>query len=94
MHQERQYPSRVHGTALGNPTSCALPRLMAPFGARVAEIGDFAATLDRALAWTKEKSLPALIELLLTLRLLPRRPPYNRCGHATEMQEIVLASVV
>ena len=64
MHQELHYPSRVHGTALGNPDFVALAQAYGAFGARVAEITEFAATLDRALAWTKEKSLPALIELL------------------------------
>jgi acetolactate synthase-1/2/3 large subunit len=64
MHQERHYPSRVHGTALGNPDFVRLAEAYGAFGARVTEISEFSAALDRALAWTKENSLPALIELL------------------------------
>jgi acetolactate synthase-1/2/3 large subunit len=64
MHQERQYPSRVHGTALGNPDFVRLAEAYGAFAVRVADISEFGTALNQALAWTKEKSLPALIELM------------------------------
>jgi acetolactate synthase-1/2/3 large subunit len=64
MHQERQYPSRVHGTALGNPDFVRLAEAYGAFGARVEQISEFGTALNHALAWTKDNSLPALIELM------------------------------
>ena len=59
MHQEREYPGRVHGTALANPDFAALSRAYGGFGETVTETGQFRAALRRAL----EARAPALIEL-------------------------------
>jgi acetolactate synthase-1/2/3 large subunit len=59
MHQERQYPGRVSGTALVNPDFAALARAMGGFGECVTRTGQFAEVFSRALAHQG----PALIEL-------------------------------
>ena len=50
MHQEREYPVRVSGTALHNPDFCALARAYGYAAERVTETAGFEAALLRALA--------------------------------------------
>jgi acetolactate synthase-1/2/3 large subunit len=50
MHQEREYPAKVSGTALANPDFCALARAYGYAAERVTETGQFEAALLRALA--------------------------------------------
>jgi len=64
MHQEREYPGRVHGTSLVNPDFAALARAYGAYGARVERTDDFAQSLDDALAHLRTFGLPALIEIL------------------------------
>ncbi|HUF20456.1 MAG TPA: thiamine pyrophosphate-binding protein [Burkholderiales bacterium] len=59
MHQERDYPARVHGTALKNPDFAALARAYGLHGETVEDTADFVPALDRALA----SAGPALIEI-------------------------------
>jgi acetolactate synthase-1/2/3 large subunit len=59
MHQEREYPARVHGTALRNPDFAALARAYGAFGETVTETGAFAPAFERALA----SGLPAVLHL-------------------------------
>jgi acetolactate synthase-1/2/3 large subunit len=59
MHQERDYPKRVHGTALRNPDFAALARAYGMHGAVVERTADFPGVLSEALA----QSTPALIEI-------------------------------
>jgi acetolactate synthase-1/2/3 large subunit len=61
MHQEREYPERVHGTALRNPDFVALARAYGCHGERVTETAGFAAAFHRARA----AGVPALIELVI-----------------------------
>ena len=63
MHQEREYPGRVSGTTLHNPDFAALCRAYGGQGEIVEKTEDFAPALQRALAFSREQSLPALIEL-------------------------------
>jgi acetolactate synthase-1/2/3 large subunit len=63
MHQEREYPGRVSGTTLQNPDFAALCRAYGGHGDVVEKTEDFAPALQRALAFTREQNLPALIEL-------------------------------
>jgi acetolactate synthase-1/2/3 large subunit len=63
MHQERAYPGRVSGTTLQNPDFAALCRAYGGHGDVVEKTEDFAPALQRALAFTREQNLPALIEL-------------------------------
>ena len=63
MHQEREYPGRVSGTTLHNPDFAAVARAFGGHGETVAATEEFAPALQRALAFTREQSLPAIIEL-------------------------------
>ncbi len=61
MHQERNYPGRVHATDLTNPDFAALARAYGGHGERVSDDVDFEAAFERAVASGK----PALIHCLL-----------------------------
>ncbi|HEY1044415.1 MAG TPA: thiamine pyrophosphate-binding protein [Telluria sp.] len=63
MHQERDYPGRVSGTTLHNPDFAALAKAYGAHGEVVTRTAEFAPALARALAHTREQSLPAVIEL-------------------------------
>ncbi|MBV7537801.1 thiamine pyrophosphate-binding protein [Duganella sp. sic0402] len=63
MHQEREYPGRVSGTTLHNPDFAALAAAYGGQGEVVEATAQFAPALQRALAFTREKNLPAVIEL-------------------------------
>jgi acetolactate synthase-1/2/3 large subunit len=52
MHQEREYPARVTGTALANPDFAALARAYGGWAETVDTTAAFAPALDRALAQT------------------------------------------
>jgi len=59
MHQEREYPARVHGTDLRNPDFAALANAYGIHGAAVERTDEFPQALADALA----QQGPALIEL-------------------------------
>ena len=61
MHQEREYPARVYGTALRNPDFVKLAQAYGCHGERVTETAQFAAAFERARA----AGTPALIELVI-----------------------------
>jgi len=61
MHQEREYPARVYGTALRNPDFVALARAYGCHAERVTETAQFPAAFGRALA----AESAALIELVI-----------------------------
>lgn len=63
MHQEREFPNRQVGTELHNPDFAALARAYGGSGEVVTHTAEFAPALQRALAFSREKKLPALIEL-------------------------------
>ena len=63
MHQEREYPARVHGTSLVNPHFGLLAQAYGAFGVVVETTDAFAPALAQAVAHTREKKTPALIEL-------------------------------
>jgi acetolactate synthase I/II/III large subunit len=50
MHQEREYPARLSGTALTNPDFAALARAFGGWAERVELTADFMPALDRAMA--------------------------------------------
>jgi acetolactate synthase-1/2/3 large subunit len=64
LHQERRYPGRVSGTALVNPDFPLLAKSFGALGLRVADTAGFAPALGEALAYARERRLPALIELV------------------------------
>src|SRR5690606_4248009 len=49
MHQERDYPGRVSGTALSNPDFVKLAEAYGSWAERVDETAQFAPALDRAM---------------------------------------------
>jgi acetolactate synthase-1/2/3 large subunit len=59
MHQERDYPARVYGTALRNPDFAQLARAYGAHGAVVERTAQFAPAFEEALA----AGGPALLEL-------------------------------
>jgi acetolactate synthase I/II/III large subunit len=63
MHQEREFPGREHGTRLANPDFAKLAQAYGAFGASAETTDEFAIALAQALAFIREKHLPALIEL-------------------------------
>ncbi|WP_420473051.1 thiamine pyrophosphate-binding protein [Noviherbaspirillum sp. ST9] len=63
MHQEREFPARISGTALQNPDFAALARAYGAFGESVDTTSGFTEALKRADAHISETGLPALIEL-------------------------------
>jgi acetolactate synthase-1/2/3 large subunit len=70
MHQERSYPGRVIGTALANPDFAMLARAYGGSGVRVERSAQFAPALADALAYARDKRLPALIELVCDPELI------------------------
>ena len=62
MHQEREYPTRVHGTTLTNPDFAAYARSFGAFGAVVEKTEDFVPAFEQATA----SGLPAVIEIRLS----------------------------
>jgi acetolactate synthase-1/2/3 large subunit len=61
MHQERDYPGRVYGTALRNPDFAAYARAFGAHGETVDKTADFAPAFERCLAAGKA----SLIEIRL-----------------------------
>ena len=59
MHQERDFPARVYGTALQNPDFSLLARAYGAFGEVVERTEDFAPAFERAV----ESGKPAVLEL-------------------------------
>ena len=59
MHQEREYPARVYGTALKNPDFAALAKAYGLHGEVVNKTMEFEPAFERAMASNK----PALLEL-------------------------------
>ncbi len=63
MHQEREFPGRDHGTRLSNPDFARLAQAFGGYGAAVGTTDEFGTALAQALAFIREKRLPALVEL-------------------------------
>ena len=62
MHQEREYPGRVHGTALRNPDFAALAQAYGAQGERIETTAEFAPALQRALHSGKAALLHCLLD--------------------------------
>jgi acetolactate synthase-1/2/3 large subunit len=69
MHQEREYPQHVAGTALQNPDFAALARAYGYAGVRIQRSADFEAELLAALA----RPEGTLIEVMLEPELISTR---------------------
>jgi acetolactate synthase I/II/III large subunit len=70
LHQERRFPGRVSGTGLANPDFPLLAKSFGALGLRVADTAAFATALDEAIAYSRERRRPALIELVCDQDLL------------------------
>jgi acetolactate synthase I/II/III large subunit len=82
MHQERDYPARVSGTALTNPDFAALARAYGLHGETVARTEDFAGAFARA----RHAGRAALIELRLDPEAISTRVSLSK------LREISLAA--
>ena len=69
MHQEREYPNKVSGTALRNPDFCALARAYGYAAEKVTATSQFEAALLRAL----EADTGTLIEIPLDAEIISTR---------------------
>ena len=65
MHQEREFPGHVHGTALVNPDFSAYAKSFGAHGEIVERTEQFAAAFERA----RNAGKPALIEIRIDLSL-------------------------
>ncbi|MCL4183362.1 MAG: thiamine pyrophosphate-binding protein [Burkholderiaceae bacterium] len=63
MHQEREYPARVLGTALVNPDFAKYGEAFGGFGVRVERTDEFEAAMTAALTHARTKRRPAVIHL-------------------------------
>lgn len=61
MHQEREFPARVSGTALKNPDFAAYAKAFGATGERVTKTAEFESAFERAMA----ADSPALIEVVI-----------------------------
>jgi acetolactate synthase-1/2/3 large subunit len=80
MHQEREHPGRVSGTALRNPDFAALARAYGAFGARVESTDAFAPAFAEALA----SGHPALLHLILDPEAITPRMSLSEIRAAAE----------
>jgi acetolactate synthase-1/2/3 large subunit len=69
MHQEREYPSNVHGTQLANPDFAALARAYGYAGVRITRTAEFEPELLAAL----ERKQGTLIEVILDPEVISTR---------------------
>ena len=74
MHQEREYPTRVHGTELRNPDFAAYARAFGGHGETVERTADFAAAFERAVAAGK----PAIVHVKTDPEALTSRITLSR----------------
>lgn len=74
MHQEREYPTRVCGTALTNPDFAALARAYGAHGETIEHTEDFAPAFERA----RKAGRAALIELRLDPEAITTRTTLSK----------------
>ena len=69
MHQEREYPTHVSGSALDNPNFAALATAYGYVGVRIAHTHEF----ESALIAAKEREQGTLIELMISSEVISTR---------------------
>ena len=62
MHQEREFPGRVVGTALTNPDFAAMAAAFGGHGERVERTEEFAPAFERALASGRPAILHCIVD--------------------------------
>jgi acetolactate synthase-1/2/3 large subunit len=70
MHQERNHPARVIGTDLANPRFDLLAQSFGGFGTVVESGAQFGSALAEALAFSRQRRLPAVLELRTDARII------------------------
>ncbi len=93
MHQEREHPGRVSGTALRNPDFMALARAYGAFGARVEATEEFAPASEAAAA----SGGPAVLHLLLDPEAITPRASLSQlraAGRPADRSSLSLGVVV
>ena len=80
MHQEREYPQHVHGTALANPDFVALARAYGWEGARVTATSQFEPALLAALA----RPQGTVIEVMLDAEVITTRATLSAIREAAQ----------
>jgi acetolactate synthase-1/2/3 large subunit len=83
MHQEREYPARVHGTALINPDFAALAKAFGAHGEVVETTEQFAPAFERALAAGR----PALLEIRIDPQVITPTATLQSIRAAAQKQE-------
>jgi acetolactate synthase-1/2/3 large subunit len=63
MHQEREYPGRVLGSALANPDFAKYCESFGGLGLRVESNAQFAPALEQALVFAQRERRPALVHM-------------------------------
>jgi acetolactate synthase-1/2/3 large subunit len=69
MHQEREYPKRVHGTGLANPDFVGLAKAYGYHGQRITKTEEFEAALLAAI----ERQQGTLIEVMRDAEVITTR---------------------
>ncbi|MDO8887591.1 MAG: thiamine pyrophosphate-binding protein [Hydrogenophaga sp.] len=77
MHQEREYPANVSGSALANPDFCALARAYGYAAERITHTAGFEAALQRALAAPGG----SLIEVMIDVDVITTRGTLTAIRH-------------
>ncbi|PKO59589.1 MAG: thiamine pyrophosphate-binding protein, partial [Betaproteobacteria bacterium HGW-Betaproteobacteria-18] len=83
MHQEREYPQRVAGTALANPDFCALAQAYGYAAARITRTDEFEPALLAAL----QRAQGTLIELMLDPQVISTRTALDAITQAALERE-------
>jgi acetolactate synthase-1/2/3 large subunit len=83
MHQEREYPARVHGTSLVNPDFAAFAKAFGAHGELVETTEQFAPAFERARAAGK----PALIEIRIDPEAITPNATLQSIRSAAQAQE-------
>ena len=69
MHQEREYPGRVHATSIQNPDFAQIATAYGAYGERVEDSNAFPEALDRAVEATRAGQ-PALLHVLVDPKVI------------------------
>jgi acetolactate synthase-1/2/3 large subunit len=84
MHQEREYPQRVAGTALNNPDFVALARAYGYAGVRITQTAEFESALKAAM----ERPEGTLIEVNLDPQVITTRGTLDAITQAALEREV------
>ena len=84
MHQEREYPANVSGSALANPDFCALARAYGYAAERITHTAEFEPALQRALA----APVGTVIEVMLDVDVITTRGTLSAIRHNAQRKPV------